>query len=59
VQYNLPQAADLGIHVEHGTPALDGILLVSYLTSAGPPGRSPKAPAWHRGIPERSFRESR
>ena len=23
VQYHLPQAADLGIHVEHGTPALD------------------------------------
>ena len=23
VQYHLPKAADLGIHVEHGTPALD------------------------------------
>ena len=38
VQYHLPQAADLGIHVEHDTPASEGSCpsVISWQASAGP-----------------------
>jgi hypothetical protein len=38
VQYDLPQAADLGIHVEHGTPVLDGSC--SSVISSPDPGQT-------------------
>ena len=70
VQYHLPQAADLRIHVEHGTPGSGRILLVSYLMAGFPgerhgprggPLRIAPEPIFgdHRDIPDQLFREKR